>query len=105
MQAQMAAPTSTEPPKLSKQKVKQIFFESEEKKFESMKSMMQNQRGSMSSHDDQMEAMVEMMVQQAILADEMFETHNIEEDEFNSAVMFYNLMNDPEVHRKMMESM
>ena len=71
-----------------------------------MKTMMQNQRGgAMSSQDDQMEAMVEMMVQQAILADEMFETHGIEEEEFNSAVMFYNLMNDPEVHRKMMESM
>ena len=52
-----------------------------------------------------MNAMMEMMVQQAILADEMFETHGVEEDEFNQAIVSYNLMNDPEVSRKMMESM
>lgn len=52
-----------------------------------------------------MNAMMEMMVQQAILADEMFETHGVEEEEFNQAIIFYNLMNDPEVSRKMMESM
>ena len=52
-----------------------------------------------------MEAMVEMMVQQAILADDMFEKHGVEEEEFNSAVMHYQLMNDPEVYKKMMESM
>ena len=52
-----------------------------------------------------MEAMLEMMVQQAILADEVFASHGIEEDEFNAAIVYYNLMNDPEVNRKMMESM
>jgi len=35
----------------------------------------------------------------------MFETHGIEEDEFNQAIIYYNLMNDPEVAKKMMESM
>ncbi len=35
----------------------------------------------------------------------MFETHGVEEEEFNQAIIFYNLMNDPEVSRKMMESM
>lgn len=35
----------------------------------------------------------------------MHERHGIEEEEFNSAIMYYNLMNDPEVSRKMMESM
>ena len=52
-----------------------------------------------------MEAMVEMMVQQAILADDMFEKHGVEEEEFNSTVMHYQLMNDPDVYKKMMESM
>lgn len=88
MQAQMAAPTGKGAPTLTRQKCKEIFFDSEEKKFESMKAMMQNQRG-MNSQEDQMEAMIEMMVQQAILADEMFATHGIEEEDFNAAVMHY----------------
>ena len=37
MQAQMAAPTGKGNPSLSRQKTKEIFFDSEEKKFESMK--------------------------------------------------------------------
>ena len=37
MQAQMAAPTGKGAPSLSRQKTKEIFFDSEEKKFESMK--------------------------------------------------------------------
>lgn len=49
--------------------------------------------------------MLEMMVQQAILADDMFDRYGIEEEDFNAAVVYYNLMNDPEVNRKMMESM
>ncbi len=67
--------------------------------------MMQNQKSRMNTHDDQMEAMIEMMVQFAILADEMFATYGIEEEEQNAAVMHYQLMNDPEVYKKMMESM
>jgi hypothetical protein len=49
--------------------------------------------------------MNEMMIQQAILADNMYETHGIEEEDFNFAVMHYQLMNDPEIYKKMMESM
>jgi len=45
MQAQMAPAANKGPPTLSKQKTKEIFFDSEEKKFESMKTMMQNQKG------------------------------------------------------------
>ena len=52
-----------------------------------------------------MMAMMDMMVQQAMLSDDMFETHGVEEEEFNQAIIYYNLMNDPEVSRKMMESM
>jgi hypothetical protein len=41
MQAQMGGDASTKtPPSISRQKAKQIFFDSEEKKFESMKKMM-----------------------------------------------------------------
>ena len=35
----------------------------------------------------------------------MFFEKGIEEEDFNSAMMHYNLMNDPEIQRKMMESM
>ena len=89
MQAQMAAPSNKGAPSLTRQKTKEIFFDSEEKKFESMKTMMQNQKGAMNSQEDQMEAMIEMMVQQAILADEMYASHGIEEEDFNAAVMHY----------------
>ena len=40
MQAQMAQPSNAGKPTISRQKCKEIFFDSEEKKFESMKSMM-----------------------------------------------------------------
>ena len=89
MQAQMAVPSNKGAPSLTRQKTKEIFFDSEEKKFESMKTMMQNQKGAMNSQEDQMEAMIEMMVQQAILADEMYASHGIEEEDFNAAVMHY----------------
>ncbi len=62
MQAQMAAPSGKGAPTITRQKAKEIFFDSEEKKFESMKTMMQNQKGGMNSQEDQMEAMIEMMV-------------------------------------------
>jgi hypothetical protein len=52
-----------------------------------------------------MNAMMEMMIMQAQLSDDMFERHGIEEEDFNQALIYYNLMSDPEVSRKMMESM
>ena len=38
-----------------------------------------------------MEGMFEMMVEQAKLSDEMYEEFGVDEDEFNAAVMHYNL--------------
>ena len=52
-----------------------------------------------------MSAMMDMMVQQAILSDDMHERHGIEEEEFNQVIMYYNLMDDHEVSSKMKESM
>ena len=55
MQAQMGGdPTAAKTaPTISRQKAKQIFFDSEEKKFESMKKMMQDPRNQrMESQDD-----------------------------------------------------
>lgn len=86
MQAQMAAPTN-KVPTLTKQKTKEVFCDCEHKKFEGMRQMMM--RGDMNAQMDQMEAMIEMMVQQAMLADEMFATHGIEEDDLNAAVMHF----------------
>ena len=103
MQAQFAPASGGPPPSLTKQKTKEIFLDSEEKKLESMKTMMKNQAQMQSQ--DPMESMMEMMVEQAKLADEMFEKHGVEEEDFNSAMMHFNLMHDPEVQRKVMENM
>ena len=85
MQAQMGGSSGNNSrPSISKEKAKEIFFDSEEKKFESMKKMMSDPRNQqMDTQDDQMKAMIEMMVQQAILSDDMFDKHGIEEEEFN----------------------
>jgi hypothetical protein len=49
-----------------------------------------------------MEGMMDMMIEQAQLSDEMFDNYSVEEDEFNAAMMHYNLMNDPEIQRTIM---
>lgn len=48
---------------------------------------------------------MEMMIEQAKLGDEMFEQYGIEEEEFNAAMLYYQLMNDPEVVRVMQDNM
>ena len=103
MQAQFAPAPGAGAPKLTRQKTKEIFLDSEEKKLESMKKMMSNPQHMQSQ--DPMEGMMEMMVEQAKLSDDMFERHGVDEDEFNQAMMAYNLMNDPEVQRNVMENM
>ena len=52
-----------------------------------------------------MEAMAEMMVEQAKLADQMFLTSGIEEEEFTQALLYHNIMNDPEVMKFQFDSM
>ena len=73
MQAQMmpggARPTA---PKLTRQKTKEIFLYTEERKMDSMKKLMSNP-GRYSS--DPMEGMLDMMIEQAKLSDELFETY------------------------------
>jgi hypothetical protein len=107
MQAQFmqsSADGKAAPSKLTRQKTKEIFLDSEEKKLDSMKRMMSQQQQP-SMNDDPMESMMDMMVEQAKLSDDMFERHGVDEDEFNQAMIQYNLMNDPEVQRKVMENM
>lgn len=103
MQAQFAPQPGSGAPKITRQKCKDIFIDSEEKKLDSMKKMMSEQQ-SMQSQDP-MDGMMEMMVEQAKLSDDMYERHGIDEEEFNQAMIHYNLMNDPEVQRKVMENM
>ena len=81
-------------------------MDSEEKKLESMKKMMSEQQqmgGGMGQ--DPMEGMMEMMVEQAKLSDDMYTRHGVDEEEFNQAMIHFNLMHDPEVQRKVMENM
>ena len=103
MQAQFAPQAGKAEPKLTKAETKKIFLESEEQKLESMKAMMTKEQTQ--GAGDPMEGMMEMMVEQAKLSDHMFATHGVDEDEFNQAMMHYNLMLDPEVQRKVMENM
>ena len=52
-----------------------------------------------------MEGMTEMMIEQAKLADEMYEETGIEEDEFTAALLYHNIMNDPDVVKKQYDNM
>lgn len=97
MQAQFAPAPGAGAPKMTRQKTKEIFIDSEEKKLESMKKMMSEQQNAMGGGQDPMEGMMEMMVEQAKLSDDMYERHGVDEEEFNQAMIHYNLMNDPEV--------
>ena len=94
MQAQFAPAKGAGAPKISREKCKEIFLDSEEKKLDSMKKMMSEQNPQAMA--DPMEGMMEMMVEQAKMSDDMWETHGVDEDEFNQAMIHYNLMNDPE---------
>ncbi len=45
------------------------------------------------------------MVQQAIIADEMFEALGLEEEEFFAAIQYHKVMDDPDVKSMLMEHM
>ena len=109
MQAQMTPATaaSEEPqaPKLTRQRTKEIFMYSEEQKMEKMKSMMDNARMQGGMGEDPMEGMMEMMVEQCKLSDQIFFKYNVDDDEFNFAMVKHNLLNDPEIQRTMMMNM
>lgn len=98
----MPGGTDTRAPKLTKAKTKEIFLYTEERKMESMKKLMSNPGRYQS---DPMEGMLDMMIEQAKLSDELFDTYKTEEDEFNAAVLFFDLMNDPEVTRIINDNM
>ena len=103
MHAQTGNTDKSTPPSISLEKAKELFFSSEDKKFESMKKMMSDSRHlRIESNEDQMNAMMDITVEQAIIADDMYEHHGIEEEEFNQAILYYKLMQDPEVTGKMM---
>jgi hypothetical protein len=103
MQAQLAPSSSDAPPKINKEKTKEIFLYSEERKMESMKIMMQG--GRMGAQADPMEQMFDMMIEQARLSDEMHTKYGVDEDDFNAAMLHYNLMHDPEIQRTIMMNM
>jgi hypothetical protein len=94
MQAQMMPTVEGGEPKITREKAREIFLYSEERKMESMKTIMSSGR---MNQADPMEGMMDMMVEQAKLSDEMFEKYGVDEDDFNAAMVRYNLMNDPEI--------
>jgi len=52
-----------------------------------------------------MQMMVDMMIDQAKMADEMFEKTGIEEDDFMSALVHHKVMNDPDIIKMQMDAM
>jgi hypothetical protein len=105
MQQQLMPTASNEPPKISKQKAKEIFLYSEEKKMESMEAMMKSGKFNPMSAGDPMEGMIEMVVEQSKLSDEIFFKFGVDDDEFNQAMVKHNLMHDPEIQRALMANM
>ena len=102
MQAQLAPAAGDAAPKITKEKTKEIFLYSEERKMESMKAMMS---GGKMGGGDPMEQMFDMMIEQARLSDEMHTKYGVDEDDFNAAMLHYNLMHDPEIQRTIMMNM
>ena len=49
--------------------------------------------------------MIDMMVEQAKMSDEMYDKYNVDEEDFNQAMIHYNLVNDPEVTAVVMSNM
>lgn len=107
MQGQLMPTTQDGPPKITREKAKEIFLYSEEKKMQSMEAMMKsgrfNQMGM--GGGDPMEGMIEMVVEQSKLSDEIFEKYGVDDDEFNYAMMKHGLMQDPEIQRVLMSNM
>lgn len=44
-----------------------------------------------------MDAMMSLMIEQAKMADEMYEQNGVEEDDFTMALIAHNIMHDPEI--------
>jgi len=66
--------------------------------------MAEVQKKSMNPQGDQMSMMIDMMVEQAKLADDMFLTHKVENDEFEDNLMHY-MSADPQVQQAMRQYM
>lgn len=49
--------------------------------------------------------MIDMMTDQAKISDEIYEKYQVDEDEFNAAMLHYNLINDPEIRAIMFKNM
>jgi hypothetical protein len=107
MQQQMMPTATDQPLKLTKQKTKEIFLYSEEKKMDQMKNMMSSGKfgGGMGAGGDPYEGMMEMMVEQSKLSDDIYFKFGVDDDEFNHAMVKHNLMHDPEIQRILMTNM
>ncbi|CDW73696.1 UNKNOWN [Stylonychia lemnae] len=88
--------------KLTRQKTVDAFKYAEELKFESMQAIQKFSQNPMSKSEDYT---YEMIIQQTIMADRLFERYGIEDDEFNKAVAQHNLYQDPEIQKILQENM
>ena len=76
--------------KFPKDKVKQVFIDSEQ---ERMNYLEQQSR----AEDYSIESIVQVVVFKTMLSDSIFERWGIEEEELQGAVIFYNLIEDEDI--------
>lgn len=96
-----AAPGLQKKPTLTKNKMMDALKHHMEA---TMVQMMEMQKKQMNPQGDQMSMMVDMMVEQAKLADDMFLSHKVENDEFEDNLMHY-MSHDPQVQQSMRQYM
>ena len=96
-----AAPGLQKKPTLTKNKMMDALKHHMEA---TITQIMEVQKKSMNPGGDQMSMMVDMMVEQAKLADDMFLTHKVESDEFEDNLMHY-MSHDPQVQQSMRQYM
>ncbi len=96
-----AAPGLQKKPTLTKNKMMDALKHHMES---TIVQMVEMQKKQMNPQGDQMSMMVDMMVEQAKLADDMFLSHKVESDEFEENLMHY-MSHDPQVQQSMRQYM
>ena len=100
-QGKLSGPKMGSAPKLSKAKTLTAFEVNQDL---TMKQMERLKTQKAPETNDQMAMMVQMMSEQAKMQDEMYFKTNLENEEFEEALMYY-VQKDPEVQKKMQDYM
>jgi hypothetical protein len=93
------------PPKVTKEKAKEIFIFVEDEKEKSMSSMKGAGGMPPQMMGNDMEATINMIVEHSKVGDKLFEKYGIEEEEFAKCIQYYNLIEDPDIKKLMHKSL